>query len=118
MDDKLKQTNEKRIQILKPFVDHRGNAYFAGVMEPGTITNLSLKKATYNVLEEDEQPENVEKRFNLGSTTKSFIKEMNPTLTKENPPEVTIVKKDLVEELNTVKRVSATNKKVKSEEEV
>ena len=118
MEDYLKQVNEKRIQILKPFVDQRGNAYFAGVMEPGTITYLSLRKAEYIVLEEDQQPENVSERLNLTSSTKSFIKEMNPTLTKEKEPEIKTVNVDLVEELNTVKKVSATNKKSKVEEEI
>jgi hypothetical protein len=54
------ETNTQRVQILRQFVDHRGNVYSPGVYAPGTLLMLSLKRADYITLEDDQAPTVVE----------------------------------------------------------
>jgi len=79
--ENLLETNSKKVQVLKSFVDHRGNSYFPGIYESGTLLILSLQKADYKVLEEDEPPVELEKEYNLQTTQKKTIQENNPKLT-------------------------------------
>lgn len=116
MDEKLKEVNTKRVQILKPFVSKRGNYYYPQIKEPGTITLYELEKADYVYLEDNEFPVNVEKKYDLTSKTNEFIKEHNPTLTSNKPQETKIVENNLNKQTTTSRK--PTNKTISSTTEV
>lgn len=106
----VSEVNTERIQVLKSFVDFRGNLYAPGIYEPGTMPVNSLKRAKYKVLEEGQEAEPDTDKELTTTTQKKTIREVNPKLTMpvEEKPEATT--NDLTKKVERKPRMTRAKK--------